>query len=210
MVRGGLGAFRALAHPTVLRRVRGTPSLLLRTHTFPIYLSNSQASSPVFFGRRRVRRRLIPIPASPGIRITAARPEKKPRARGTPRGPRDPRASTPRDIEACRSPLLVPQVRQIPRRPARGVYRLAPRRPRWSYRSSRSPENLTVGHLTTVEAQTVGRRVSDNCTGLSAVRGLGAAAGHARTMRLGPPGAAPHLRCNVFPGHRSPPRVWRR
>jgi hypothetical protein len=39
------------------------------------------------------------------IRIISATPEKKPRARGTPRGPMDPRASTPRDIEACRSPL---------------------------------------------------------------------------------------------------------
>ena len=36
------------------------------------------------------------------------RPEEEPRARGTPGAQKDPRASTPRDIEACRSPCASP------------------------------------------------------------------------------------------------------
>jgi hypothetical protein len=36
------------------------------------------------------------------------RPEEEPRARGTPGIQKDPRASTPRDIEACRSPCASP------------------------------------------------------------------------------------------------------
>jgi hypothetical protein len=88
-----------------------------------------RASSPVFFARPRVGR----IPSSSAV------PEKVPRARGTPRVQTDPRASTPRDIEACRSPVPAalkatgkPQVRQSLWRPARGVSRFAPQRPRWT------------------------------------------------------------------------------
>jgi hypothetical protein len=71
----------------------------------------------------------------------AASPQ--PRARGTPGVQLDPRASTPRDIEACRSPVCspcalvrakrqsVPQVRQTQGVP-RACLRLAPHPPRWS------------------------------------------------------------------------------
>ena len=62
------------------------------------YGGQANAPPPCFF-TRRVRRRLSGRSASPG---------KEPRARGTPGVQKDPRASTPRDIEACRSPCASP------------------------------------------------------------------------------------------------------
>ena len=69
-------------------------------------------------------------------------PRKVPRARGTPGVHSDPRASLSRDIEAPYrgGPRVAPGSERgrpsasppNPRRPARGVYRLAPLRPRWS------------------------------------------------------------------------------
>src|SRR5262249_8200559 len=82
----------------------------------------TQAPSPVF---------LIEAPGRPVVSVSfAARPQ--PRARGTPGVQVDPRASTPRDIEARRSPALhlllwfergrsKTASPPNPRRPARGV-----------------------------------------------------------------------------------------
>jgi hypothetical protein len=131
------------------------------------------------------------------IRLRCASAD-KPRARGTPRVLMDPRASTPRDIEACRSPVPVfalcgattgkPQVRQVRWRPARGVCRLALHRPRWTshFRQPASPFELE-GCLSTA--------VGPDRTG-SLVTGCqpdhhGDPAAHGRcagTKQLGPPG----------------------
>jgi hypothetical protein len=102
----------------------------------------ANAPLPVFFGRPRGGR--IPSLLPPAL-------EKEPRARGTPRvpgalklaqraqtkvlGPAGPGASRHRGLPKS----VVPQVRQNPRRPARGVYRLAPHRPRWTDLSGASP-----------------------------------------------------------------------
>ncbi len=97
-----------------------------------------QAPSPGFLSRRR---------GPPAFQPPLRSRERNPRARGTPKVLMDPRASTPHSIEACRSPMPAfgsckrrrgkPQVRQIQRRPARGVYRFAPHSPRWSILSVR-------------------------------------------------------------------------
>jgi len=80
-----------------------------------------QAPSPVFFTRPRVGRSVSP----------AARLEKEPRARGTLSGP-----NGPTGLDASRrrglSGAELPQVRSVPERPARSVYRFAPQRPRWT------------------------------------------------------------------------------
>ncbi len=70
-----------------------------------IHVSNSHASSPGFLLRRQDRLHFIFPPLLSG----------EPRARGTPGVPMDPRASTPRDIEACRSPCVAPSLRELRR-----------------------------------------------------------------------------------------------
>jgi hypothetical protein len=129
---------------------------------------------------------------------------KEPRARGSQGSKRTQRASTPRDIEACRSPLFrkSAQSQGVPR----AVFlRLAPRR---------SPVVERLGALqllSTVEDQAIcGRFSSDENPGHTGRQGPRRNADAPGTSRLGPPGLAPHLRCKSFPGHRSPPRVWRR
>ena len=96
----------------------------------------------------------------------------------------------------------------VPWRPARGVYRFAPHRPRWTYpfrppplRQDTYPPLIGPKRcpalLTVPAAAASGARVT---------RGR-----RAGTMRLGPPDQgkpAPHLR-RPRTGHRSPPRVWR-
>jgi hypothetical protein len=72
-----------------------------------------------------------------GRRLVLLRAPQNPRERGTPKVLTDPRTSTPRDIEACRNPFCPPFERAaasspFPRRPARGVFRFAPLRPRQS------------------------------------------------------------------------------
>ncbi len=64
--------------------------------------------------------------------------KKEPRARGTPGVSIDPRASTPRDIEACR---VVCSAASPPNPKASRARRLrfAPHRPRWTYLSGQHP-----------------------------------------------------------------------
>jgi hypothetical protein len=97
---------------------------------------------------------------------------------------KDPRASTPRDIEACRSP--VPRLAlwfersakraaspPNPGRPARGVYRFAPHRPRWSHFSRVMPVGAAP-RLPTDEARHSAGVLLTGLPGLPAVRDLGA------------------------------------
>ncbi len=134
-------------------------------HALTIHISNSHAPSPVLFGRRRVR----PLPSNrmpglPAIRHVRCPPPSKMnrgragrcrvRAHSSSReraqtesaqthGPR--RLATSRLVEAdsAASPPVL-------RRPARGVCRFAPHRPRWTYLSGdpASPFEL-AGRLST-------------------------------------------------------------
>ncbi len=142
------------------------------------------------------------MPGLPGIRQQTVRPPgKKNRGRAGRQGSRahaslrrvrkqgcsDPRASTPRDIEACRVSLSA-SLRSLggsarhaasppnPRRPARGVCRLAPHRPRWAYLFTHrcGPRR--------------GRRTFDRFAGAHHQRGPVTRGRRAGTKRLGPPG----------------------
>ena len=127
----------------------------------------------------------------------------------------DPRASAPRDIEACRSParLRSVELRRVNRKSAKpkasrarcllGLLRTCPR---WS--AVRHVQPHCGAAFPPFEALALGRHASDACPGLPAVRGLGA--------RSGAPGrraawtAGPLHRISdakSFPGHRSPPHV---
>ena len=112
----------------------------------------------------------------------------KPRARGTPRVRTDPRASAPHGIEACRSPYN--RIPPVLWRPARGVSRFAPYRPRWTDLSGAAPSG-----------------------GWSAYPPLWPnAARGARLVRRDDAAwtAGPSRRISSamsFPGHRSPPHV---
>ena len=64
------------------------------------------------------------------LKSTSSLPSKRTRARGTPRVPEDPRASTPRDIEACRSGSCRKSTKPMASRARR--LRFAPQRPRWT------------------------------------------------------------------------------
>ena len=149
--------------------------------------------------RRRVRRR---------VREDPHRPEEEPRARGTPGVQLDPRASTPRDIEACRSPVCSPSalVRAIgkacrksakPKASRARCFRLAPHPPRWSA-PPREGETYCVT-LHRLWAQALG---GTPVTGaLSAYRpSRPPACGSARQKRRGLDRRAPasHLRCKVM------------
>jgi len=149
--------------------------------------------------RRRVRRRLGEDPL---------RPEKEPRARGTPGAQLDPRASTPRDIEACRSPCArlslwferrrsMPQVRQTQGVPRAVFNRLAPHPPRWSA-PPREGETCCVT-LHRLWAQALGGApVTGAMSTYRPSRAPGMRIGPPEEARLGPPG----------PGAASPtPRV---
>jgi hypothetical protein len=89
-----------------------------------------------------------------------------------------------------------------PGRPARGVFRFAPHRPRWSSRSS-----LRGFHR--VKAQALGGAPVTKAFRLPAITSLWRATGTPGQARLGPPGLTPHLRCK---GHvpATAPRLWRR
>jgi len=78
-----------------------------------------QAPSPVFFSQGAGYARLRPV---------AAALEKEPRVRGTLRVQTDPRASTPRDVEACRVPNCrkSAQSQSVPRAVFIGLLRSAP------------------------------------------------------------------------------------
>jgi hypothetical protein len=157
--------------------------------------------------RRRVRRRLWGDPL---------RPEKEPRARGTPGVQLDPRASTPRDIEACRSPVClpacsgsskgqgVPQVRQTLGVPRAVFNRLAPRPPRWSSLSS-------LGRLPPWSGPGTRQRFCDGSLPPTGHHEPAACDGHARTGAAWAAGPSHRISdARSCPGHRSPPRVWRR
>ena len=133
------------------------------------------------------------------------------------RGPR--RLATSRLVEVlCASPAAlvrakrqsVPQVRQTQGVPRAVFNRLAPHRPRWSHFSRVMPVGAAP-RLPTDEAMALGRRPLTGRPGLPAVRDLGAQtrrAGLDAAWTAGPPHRISDARS--CPGHRSPPRVWRR
>src|SRR4029078_8573430 len=139
-------------------------------------------------------------------------------ARG-PKGPAGPRRlATSRLVEVlCASPFtLVRAIGKASRTSAKPkssrarCLRFAPHRPRWSHFSRVMPVGAAP-RLPTDEAMALGRRPLTGRPGLPAVRELGA-----QTRRAGPDSAwtaGPLHRISdarSCPGHRSPPRVWRR
>ena len=112
---------------------------------------------------------------------------KRTRARGTPRVQTDPRASTPRDIEACRSARLsVPQVRHLLGVPRAVFVRFAPLRPRWTvhFRRAASCNGRSIHRC----GPRTGPASSDTRRPIAAVRGPATHGRCAGTKRLGPPG----------------------
>jgi hypothetical protein len=103
-----------------------------------------------------------------------------------------------------------PQVRQVPRRPARGVFRFAPRR------------SSVVDPFVTLQprrgAVTLHRFGPGNSASVLLTRppayrpseGLGARLTRQDTCGLDRRAGHRISDASVFPGHRSPPRVWRR
>jgi len=102
--------------------------------------------------------------AAPGTPYsdTDRRSRKVPRARGTPgswrtRGPRHLAASRRAEVRITASP-------PFPRRPARGVLRFAPPRPRWTSRFRRPASPLELeGRLSTAVGPGRVRRACDRC-----------------------------------------------
>ena len=133
--------------------------------------------------RRRVRRR---------VRENPHRPEEEPRARGTPGVQKDPRASTPRDIEACRSVCSCRKSAK-PKASRARCFRLAPHPPRWSA----PPREGETCCVTTPPSLGPGIR-RHSCDGstvrLPAVTAPGVRIGHARrgaAWTAGPRTASP-------------------
>jgi len=120
----------------------------------------------------------------------------------------DPRTSTPRDIEACRNPKL-PQVRQTPRSKNGGASR-AYGVPRAVFEvcSAKSP---AVGRSRpAVEDRALGRHSPDRRirpTGHQGPRRNVDAPGRFAAWTAGP---LHRISDAQDPGHRFPPRVWRR
>ena len=145
--------------------------------------------------------------AGPSFLFLAARPQ--PRARGTPGVQKDPRASTPRDIEACRSVCWCRKSAK-PKASRARCLRLAPHRPPVVGRSSRSPEEPVRDSPPLKPGHSAGGH-ADWTTGLPAVRGLGVRDRHAGIMRgLDRRGQAPHLRRLPFPATAPRPASGRR
>lgn len=120
----------------------------------------------------------------------------------------DPRASTPRDIEACRSPYVpaarsassetasVPQVRQTQGVPRAVFNRLAPHPPRWS--PSREGETCCVT-LHRFWAQALGGApVTGASSAYRPSRAPGVRTARRKQRGLGRRAFAPHLRCEVI------------
>ena len=122
------------------------------------------------------------------------------------------KALGPTDLDASQHRGMLksvkPQVRQVPRRPARGVLRSAPHRPWWTLLSG--PPAFAAKAFPPLRAPIIA-----GCP----VTGAGNTITVAQRRAVGTPG-----RCGLnrregkprrisdapFPGHRSPPRVWRR
>jgi len=139
-------------------------------------------------------RRILCGPGRPSSELTSFAPPLQNEGTRNAKGPEDPRASTPRDIEACRSrpSSQLSPLRRVNRkspnqwRPARDVYRFAPLRPRWS----------SVGHVYPLQGRdsppfqplALGLASTDkDALGLPAVRGPRRARVRPGPMRLGPP-----------------------
>ena len=161
--------------------------LLLRHCTCPISLfKKANAPQPVLFVRRRVRlssRVALRSDKSEGARDTGVLG--------------DPRTSISRDIEAVR--MFSTASPPFPRRPARGVWRLAPQNPRWAYFSGLREVSPLAGNLPTA----VG---ANGCTfGLAPLRidrqNPVTRSSRAGTLRLGPPTGGVRL----APLHSHPP-----
>ena len=146
-------------------------------------------------------------PGKARLHDLCARPQ--PRARGTPGVQKDPRASTPRDIEACRSVCSCRKSAK-PKASRARCFRLAPHPSRWSA----PPREGETCCVTTPPSLGPGIR-RHSCDGstvrLAAVTAPGVRIGHARrgaAWTAGPRTASPMQ--GHAPGHCFPLRVWRR
>ena len=143
----------------------------------------ANAPPPLLFGRRGVRRRLPPAARSRN-RTEGARDAKGPK-----------RTRRPRCLAASRRPPSRRHAREVksasppfPRRPARGVYRLAPHGPRWTDLSGDPPllSNWKAAYPPLSGPGRAGKPVTGRrCRHHGAQWRAAGAPGH---MRLGPPG----------------------
>ena len=185
---------RASGDPALDSRLRGNERKLLPVCPHSVFtcqtanaararlagFAPNQASLPVFF---------VEAPGRPVFFVSFRRPSKKTEGARDARVPMDPRASTPRDIEACRSPG-----------------------------SAASPPNPKASRarcfLGLLRADPGGQTIfTHRCGPWALLRHLYpvTACRAAGPSRLGPPGLATASPiAKEFPGHRSPPRVWRR
>ena len=145
-------------------------------------IRQAHAPSPVFF---------IEAPGRPVFLIFCRQPPTA--GRGV---QKDPRTSTPRDIEACRSVCSCRKSAK-PKASRARCFRLAPHPPRWSA----PPREGETCCVTTPPSLGPGIR-RHSCDGsnlrLPAVTAPGVRIGTPEEARLGPPGPAPHLRCKVM------------
>jgi hypothetical protein len=156
------------------------------------------------------------MPGLPGIQHAATcRPpgNREPRARGTPGVPMDPRASTPRDIEACR--VFCARLRSVELRRGKPQVRQTQGVPRAVFEAC-SAKVPGVGRFTRMTRDPPLRNQalgSDTSDGHPTDRPSGPSAHRrsaGRLRSLDRRARTPHLRRSPLPGHRSPPRVWRR
>ena len=115
----------------------------------------------------------------------------------------DPRASAPHGTKAPSSAAASGgQIASppVPRRPARGVYRLAPHGPRWTdlFRRPASPGELE-GRLSTALGPRSGRRTCDRSPVPAITGPRGARQARRDTCGLDRRALASHLRCKVIP-----------
>jgi len=176
-----------------------------------LYLVTGQASSPVFFIEAPGRPVFVALlPPAPN-RGRAGR-----QGSNWTRGPQRLATSRLVDVLCARRSLWFERKGKACRKSAKPrasrarCFRLAPHRPRWSAVRHAVPKNPRRDSPPLKPGRSAGGH-ADWTTGLPAVRGLGVRKRHAGIMRgLDRRGKAPHLRRPPFPGHRSPPRVWRR
>jgi hypothetical protein len=175
---------------------------LLRTRLFLIRFSNSRLS------QRSAARILCSAPGKPHSHLLPRRPNENRGRAGRQGSATDPRASMPRDIEACRPPsrlrrfggLCIPQVRQSQGVPRAVFGRFAPQRPRWtepfrqpplSLRIARPPIHRSWAQMVPSTSGRAGCHRQWGRRGARSVRRDGCGLDR-RAM-------APHLRCHLIP-----------
>jgi hypothetical protein len=208
--------------------VRSAPEERVSNHEAPVMRPSFETprlgAAPQDEARESQRSAARIFGQAPGAACNSAcaSPGKEPRARGTPRVGRTQvyaacanegaRAHGPRRLATSRLVEVLVSAASPPtqRRPARGVCKVCSA-PSPVVDPSRARER-TVRDLPPVEALATQPAMLLTARRLTSRQwGSRRAAARRDHARLGPPGGkyAPHLR-RPIPGHRSPPRVWRR